>query len=275
MINLQLKLITAIFLFFQITAFASEKQEYSFGVIAQRSATLTAQIWNPIFAYVESKTGIKLILKTTRTGPESKQATDAGEYDFAYSNVVFDAKKIIYIPILQPDTEPISSQIVTLPNSNIKTLQDLNNKQIGFPSKIALMGYLVPADFLRKHNIVFTEVFAANQEGIMAQLKSGSLQVAAVNSSVMKSFADREKMQYVVIWESQKFPDIPIVAHERVPVNVVKKVQETIASMSNSEDGKKVLAEIKEKTKQDFNGFKPANMQTYKPYIDFYKNISK
>lgn len=268
-----IKNLIAIFLLFQTIALAADKQEYSFGVIAQRSATLTAQIWNPIFAYVEQKTGIKLVLKTTRTGQESKQATDSGEYDFAYSNVVFDAKKIIYTPILQPNTEPISSQIVTLPNSGIKSVNDLNNKQIGFPSKIALMGYLVPSDYLRKHNIVFTEVFAANQEGIMAQLKSGSILAAAVNSSVMKTFAEREKMQYVVVWESQKFPDIPIVVNERVPASVAKKVQDTIAAMSSDSDGKKVLAAIKEKTKQDFHGFSIANMQTYKPYIDFYRNI--
>ena len=66
------------------------KESYIFGVLAQKSALLTANTWNPILSYVEAKTKIKLVLKTARTGEESKRSIDNEEYDFVYSNQLFD-----------------------------------------------------------------------------------------------------------------------------------------------------------------------------------------
>jgi hypothetical protein len=43
---------------------------------------------------VEKTTGIKLVLQVAKTGVESKEATDAGKYDFTYSNVIFDTPQI-------------------------------------------------------------------------------------------------------------------------------------------------------------------------------------
>lgn len=252
---------------------AQQNQEYTFSVISQRSAIETAKTWNPILNYVEKITGIKLVLQVAKTGVESKEATDAGKYDFTYSNVIFDRPHIIYTPILKPNTDGISSQIVVLENSNIKNVQDLNNIKIGFPSKIAFTGYIIPTGYLNQQKILFEEVFGGNQEGIMAQLQSGAVQAAAVNSGVMKAYAQKENLKYKVIWESIKFPDIPISAHERVPLDITKSVQIAIASMSRETEGKEILSQIKEDTQREAPEFSMANMQTYEQYLLFYRKL--
>ncbi|MEY4504911.1 MAG: hypothetical protein RL154_1208 [Pseudomonadota bacterium] len=252
------------------------QNEYSFGVVAQRSATLTANIWNPILTYVEHKTGIKLILSTARTGDDSKLGTDKGTYDFVYSNQFFDAKPLLYIPILQPNSGTIRGQIVALENSSIKTVKELQNETIGFPSKSAFVGYAVPTDYLKKQNITFTEVFGGNQEGIMAQLKTGGIKAASVNSQLMKDYALRENFKYKVLWESEKFPDIPIAVHNRVPQDVVKKVQDAIAGMTKDSEGIKILDEIAIITKQKPPlGFSKASLENYQIYLNFYKQKDK
>ena len=43
-------------------------ESYSFGVIPQRSAVLTAQYWNPILDYAGRKAGVELLLKVARSG---------------------------------------------------------------------------------------------------------------------------------------------------------------------------------------------------------------
>ena len=252
---------------------AQQNQEYTFGVISQRSAIETAKIWNPIFNYVEKTTGIKLVLQVAKTGVESKEATDAGKYDFTYSNVIFDRQHIIYTPILKPNTDGISSQLVTLENSKINNLQDLNNIKIGFPSKIAFVGYMLPTTYLKQQKISFDEVFGGNQEGIMAQLQSGAIEAAAVNSGVMKEYALKENLKYKVIWQSIKFPDIPIAVHERVPLDIAKGVQIAIASMSREPEGKKILEQISQDTQRAAPEFSIANMQTYEQYLIFYKSL--
>ena len=50
-------------------------ETFTFGVLSQRSAVLTAQYWNPILDYVKRKTGVDLQLKLARTAPESNDAT--------------------------------------------------------------------------------------------------------------------------------------------------------------------------------------------------------
>ena len=54
-------------------------ETYSFGVLSQRSAVLTAQYWNPILEYVHRKAGVQLTLKLARSGPESNDATERGD----------------------------------------------------------------------------------------------------------------------------------------------------------------------------------------------------
>lgn len=137
---------------------------YSFGVLSQRSALLTAQYWNPILAYATRQTAIGLDLKVARTGPESNEATQKGDYDFVYSNNIFQPQmaKANYRVILRPLDEAITGQIVTLADSPLHTLKDLANKAMGFPSLAAFVGYAVPMDHLQRQGIRVTPVFGGN-----------------------------------------------------------------------------------------------------------------
>lgn len=267
--------ISIIFILLISTLFASEK-EYSFGVVSQRNAVLTAKIWNPILAYVENKTGIKLVLSTARTGDDSKQATDKGEYDFVYSNHFFENQPLIYTPILKPNNEYITGQIVVLNNSSIKNIKELQNETIGFPSKSAFIAYAVTTDYLKKQRIHYKEVFGGNQEGIMAQLKSGSIKAISVNSLVLKDYAAKENLEYKVLWESEKYTDIPIAVNNRVSLEVAKKVQDALANMHKDEQGTKILEESAQIMKQKSGfSFSKATIHDYQSYINFYKQRQK
>ncbi len=80
---------------------------YSFGVLPQRSAVLTAQYWNPILDYVRRRTSIALVLKVARSGDESGDLVARGEYDFVYSNHIFQPRMAAagYKVILRPLTK--------------------------------------------------------------------------------------------------------------------------------------------------------------------------
>lgn len=257
------------------TSAAPAGQSYSFGVLSQRSAVLTAQYWNPILHYVKTRTGIDLILKLARTAPESNDATERGEYDFVYSNTIFQPKfaPANYQVILRPRAEAITGQIVTLENSPIQTLQDLNRHEVGFPSQAAFVGYAVPMDALLRRNIPVTPVFGGNQEGIIGQLKAGKVIAAGVNSQVMRAFATRENLKYRVLWESQTFHNLPIAVHPRVPKNVAEEVKKAIDGMETDPEGLHIL----ESTAQIIGqkpplGFQSSKPEDYRAYVDFYKN---
>jgi phosphonate transport system substrate-binding protein len=248
---------------------------WSFGVLSQRSAVLTAQYWNPILDHVQRKTGFRLELKTARTAPESNDATERGEYDFVYSNTIFQSRmaRANYQVILRPRDEAITGQIVTLADSPIHTLTDLAGREVGFPSLVAFVGYVVPMDGLLRQGIQVTPVFGGNQEGIMGQMKAGRVIAAGVNNQVMKVFAARENIRYRVLWESAPFLNLPIAAHPRVPAVVVNAVQAAIDGMEKDPEGMRVLEASAEVIGQKPPlGFRAAAPADYQSYIDFHRN---
>lgn len=254
---------------------ANPAETYSFGVLSQRSAVLTAQYWNPILDYVQARTGIQLVLKVARTAPESNEATEKGSYDFIYSNTIFQPKmaQAGYQVILRPRDEAIAGQLVTLADSPIKTLKDLEGKEVGFPSQAAFVGYAVPMDQLLRQGIGVTPVFGGNQEGIMGQLKAGRVLAAGVNNQVMKAFAARENLRYRVLWESGSFNNLPISVHPRVPKAIAEAVRSAIDGMDTNPEGMKVLETtgnvIGQKPPYGFQASSPAD---YRSYTDFYRH---
>lgn len=262
-----------LFCFNIIFLVASEKASYTFGVLSQRSAVLTAQYWNPILTYVSSKSGISLVLKVERTGPDSNIAIQKGAYDFVYSNTIFSPRmaESNYHVILRPLDEAIRGQIVTLTSSPLYSLQDIAGKELGFPSPTAFVGYFVPMDYLQQHGIKITPVFGANQEGIMAQLKAEKVLVASVNNQIMSAYAHRENISYRILWESDKFLNIPIAVHPRIPQDIVQVVQKAFAQMHEDPQGLKILEASAKLIFQDPPlGFALSSPKEYQTYYDFY-----
>lgn len=252
---------------------AAENAPYTFGVLAQRNVLLTAQYWNPILTYVSSKSRIHLILKVARTAPESNLAIQKGSYDFVYSNTIFSPKmaEANYQVILRPRDRAITGQIVTLADSSLYTLQDIAGKEVGFPSLTAFIGYAVPMDYLQHQSINVIPVFGGNQEGIMAQLKVGKVMAAAVNSQVMSAYARRENISYRVLWESEKFLNIPISVHPRIPKDAVQAIQNAFVQMNSDPEGLKILEASAKLIAQDSPlGFTNSSAQEYQSYRDFY-----
>lgn len=248
---------------------------YSFGVLPQRSAVLTAQYWNPLLEHVRQRTGITLLLKVARSGNESSDAVERGEYDFVYSNHIFQPRMAAanYQVILRPRDEAIAGQIVVLESAATRSLADLAGKEVGFPSPAAFVGYAVPMDALLRQRVEVTPVFGGNQEGIMAQLKSGRISAAGVNNQVMQAYATREHVRYRVLWESPPFLNIPIAAHPRVPVADVAAVMDALARMDSDPAGQKILEGSARIIGQSPPlGFRAAGNRDYRSYTDFYRH---
>jgi len=221
----------------------AQETPLSFGVMPQRTPTLTAQYWNPILNYISTQSGIPLQLKLNKTPPEHEAMIQQGEFDFVYSNYVFfpwnaDAG---YTVIARPWEAAIRGELVVLANSPIQSLTELQGKEVGFPHRAAFVGYLVTANALLQAGIHVQEVITVGQEGIMGQLKAGRVAAAGGNSQAMRDFAKRENMDYRVLWSSEEYLNIPIVAHPRVPREKVAAVRAALLHMAHDPVGLQIL----------------------------------
>ncbi|MBI1891653.1 MAG: phosphate/phosphite/phosphonate ABC transporter substrate-binding protein [Burkholderiales bacterium] len=217
----------------------------SFGVISQRSAVLTAQYWNPILRYVSQRSGVPLQLKLSKTGNEHAAMIRRGEFDFIYSNHNFipENDTVGYRVMARPLEDAIRGQIIVLADSPIRSLAELQDKEVAFPSPVAFVGYYVPMDALLRAGIRVMPRFAGNQEGAMGQLASRRTQAAGINSQIARDFALRQQLAYRVLWSSEEFLNIPISVHPSVPADKAEAVRAALFGMSADSEGKKILAE--------------------------------
>lgn len=219
-------------------------QQLSFGVITWRSPTLTAQFWNPILRYVSDKSGVTLQLKVAPTGPDHTAMVRRGELHLIYSNHNFikENEESGYRVFGRPKGDAQRGEIVVLKDSPIKTLADLEGKEMAFPHTAAFLGYHLPMDALLRTGIQVKGHFAGTQEGAMTQLKAGRVVAAGVNAEVMRAFAQRENTPYRVLWSSEKFLNLALSAHPSVPADTVKAIRAAFLQMADDPEGAKVLA---------------------------------
>lgn len=248
-----------------------------FGVINQRSVALTAEAWNPILAYVSRKSGVPLTLRMGKTAPETTAMTVRGEHAFAYTNHMFtpERDRIGYRVILRMRGEPIRGVIVVRDDGAIRSVADLAGARVAFPSKEAFVGYWLPMDHLLKSGIAVRPVFAGNQEGAISQLQFGEVAAAAVNRKLLSRYAQREDFRYRVIWTSEAYLDIPIMAHPSLSPRKIEAVTAAFVGMEQDPEGRRALqASADALGSRELWSFIRADDAEYDNYRRFYRTTA-
>jgi phosphonate transport system substrate-binding protein len=256
------------------SAIAAEKT-HLFNVLNQRSVALTAQYWNPILTYVSQKSGVPLELRLAKTTKEGNAIAERGGYDFLYTNHFFtpERDRLGWRVITRPAGPGIRSEIVVPQDSAIRSLQDLEGKDIALPTPDGFTGFWLPMDALLKAGVNVKAVFVGNQEASFAQLKIKKVAAAGVNSTVMARYGRREGFEYRVLWTSELYNDLCIMANPKVPKEKITAVRDAFVNMAKDAEGRKVLQAGAELLKMNGElGFVPAENRDYDNYRAFYKS---
>ena len=252
----------------------AQQKAYTFNVLNQRSVALTAQYWNPILTHVSKKSGVPLELQLKKTAQEGNAIAEKLGYDFLYTNHFFtpERDRLGYKVFARPAGPGISSQIVVPEDSPILTLQDLNGKDVGFVTPDGFTGYWLPYDALLRAKVKVNVVFTGNQEASFAQLRVNKIAAAGVNSSVMTRWARREEFKYRVLWASELYGDLCIMASPKVPKEKVAAVRAALVNMTKDPEGRRVLEAGAELLKiQGELGFVAIEDRDYDNYRKFYR----
>lgn len=249
-------------------------QTLNFGVINQRSLQLTAEYWNPLLSYVNAKAGVQLVLKMGKTAPETTAMSVRGEHAFVYTNHLFTPERAAlgYRVILRTNADDIQAALIVGEASPVRSLQALAGKPVVFPSPEAFVGYWVPMDHLLHAKVTVNATFGGNQEGAMGQLEAGNAAAAGVNKQELMKYAKRTGFAYRILWESEPYRSIPIMAHSSVPEHVAQRVRDAFLSMADDPNGVEALKQSAAALKQDkIIRFFPADDADYENYRQFYR----
>jgi len=206
--------------------------------------------WHMLGTWLQRKSGLRLHLLTPASAQEqaAKLAEDA--VDLLYANP-FDAAKLIhelgYRALAHPLDKPDEMVIATAANAPANCVEDLRpGCRIALTDNhdVRLIGLrlLEPAD-LNAADIAWT--VTENYQAAARMAIKGEVDAAFFMAEAYASLSRLTRTQLKPLIESA-LGDIHhvLLAHPRVPAEVVSSFSEALLSMGESEEGKAVLTEL-------------------------------
>jgi phosphonate transport system substrate-binding protein len=216
---------------------------YNFSPVNLYNLQVSASFWNPIIRYVSEKSGVRLNLKLGRTSADTTSYVLAREVDFAYTNHLFSPAraKMGWTVFGRRNAPPVRSQIVVPADSPVKSLAELAGGAVAFPGPEAPLGYKMAYAQLLRQNIPVDVIFAGNTDAAFTQLFAGKARAAGASSELVENYRGRERKSFRVLWRSEPFYDLALMASPRVPADHVRAVAQAFFGMDKDPEGRRIL----------------------------------
>lgn len=267
-------LLTALAGLFAVGSARAQAPAYTFSPVNQHDINLTAAYWNPIIQYIFEKSGVKLNLKIGRTSADTTSYVLAKEVEFVFTNHLFspEREQLGWKVFGRRQSPPVHGEIVVPEDSPIKDIAQLKGLDVSFASPEAFLIYKVPFAHLLSKGIEVKPVFAGNQNAALAQLFSGKVPAAGGNSQLIEAYERREGKKMRVLWKSEPFLDLALMASGKVPDKDVRAVANAFFEMGKDPKGREVLHGVSKAIglAQDAY-FIPASIADYAAYRRFYQ----
>lgn len=248
---------------------------YRFSPVNQWDIQKTAAYWNPIIRYVSEKSGVRLELKIGRTSADTTAYVLTKEVEFVFSNHLFspEREQLGWKVFGRRWTPPLSGQIAVPADSPVQSLQDLKGQEVVFAGPEAFVGYKLPYAHLLSLNLDVKPVFAGNQNAAFVQLFAGKAKAVGSNSALIEGYSLREGKQFRVLWTSETYHDLALMASSKVPDKDVKAVASAFIGMHRDPAGKEILVKASQTVGLDPQAyFLPATAADYASYRRFYQS---
>lgn len=265
------KYLISLVLFFGygLTASIASAETYTFGIVPQQNGSKLSKTWTPILKYIEQKTGYQFKFSTARNISTFEKRVSTAKYDIVYMNpfhytLFHDTQG--YEAFAKAKDKKLKGIIVVSKDSPYKSLSDLNNAELAFPSH-AFAANLVPRAILNKQGVSFSSKYVASHDSVYRNVAKGRYQAGG---GVMRTFrntspAFRDNLR--VLWSSDGYTPHAFASHPRVPQHVVQKLQQVMLEMSTDPIGKQLLKElrlnaIEQATNNDWNDVRALNIKS-------------
>lgn len=230
-----------------------------FGVVPQQAVTDLARAWTPLLAYLSRKTGYAIEFRTAQDITTFGRRVDAGEFDFAYFNplhyVTYRASG--YQAVARERDTQLVGIIVVPKDSGYKSLKDLNDATMAFPSPIAFAAAILPQLSLKQAGVRVVPKVVASHESVYRTVARG---LYPAGGGVVKTYEQVDPLvreQLRILWKSRPYTPHPIAAHPRVPKEVAQRVAAALLAMAEDAQGAVLLKQA------GFKGFVAAKDSDY------------
>jgi phosphonate transport system substrate-binding protein len=236
------------FIFFISSAVYAAENTFSFGVVPQQAAGKLARLWTPIFEYLGRESGIEIQFKTAPSIPIFEQRLALGEYDFAYMNpyhfTVFNEDPG-YQALVRARNKRIKGILVIRKDSDLQTLDELDNMTLAFPAPAAFAASVLPRSELSARAISIQPKYVSSHDSVYRTVAKG---LYPAGGGVIRTFQNMDpeiRQQLRILWTSDGYTPHAIAAHPRIPVSVSERLLSALIAMAQSSEGQQLLQSIK------------------------------
>ncbi len=227
-----------------------QEKTYTFAVYPQYRSQQLFQVWQPILKRLKEETGLKFKL-TGNSEPAIFEKTLAnGNYDLAYVNPYHAAKagkNGNYKAILN-DKEEKTEGILVVKRGKIKSLSQLKNQTIGFPSPNTLASSIILKQELQSKLGKSTKaIYLKNPLDVYMKIHNDKISGGGGTKKTFDKLMPSIKKQLTILYTTQPVPAHPIIANSKLPKTIRGKVISAFLKMSKNPKDKILLkrAELK------------------------------
>lgn len=226
---------------------ALEKPEYSLTVVPQLPALTTHKAWAPFVERLEKETGLRIKLKVYKSFSDFEGEILAGKPDFAFMNPyhqVMAKKAQGYVPLVR-NAEFLIGIVVVARNGPIKKLEDLNGKEIVFPTPNAYAGSLYIRALLSEQiGFKYKPYYIETHSDVYRHVILGkAVAGGAVNSTFNRESADIQA-QLRILYQTPPSVPHPLSAHPRVPAQDRQAMVAAILRLGADPEDQKLLQAV-------------------------------
>ena len=237
-----------LFIVVPFEAKAESKKAYTIAIVPQMRVSEIYEKWTPFLKKLSQESGIEITIKPYTSIQQFEADLLKGVPDFAYMNPyeAVSAKDAQgYVPLVKDSTSLVGI-LVAHKGGSIRSVKDLNGKEIAFPAPNAFAASLyVRALLTEKEKIHFKPRYVKTHSNVYNTVVVDKA-VAAGGGVVKTLMKEPEEIrsQLTTIYETPSTASHPLSAHPRVPDVLRKKLVNAVLGLANDKTNKELFTNI-------------------------------
>lgn len=226
---------------------AAQRAPYTVAVVPQFRAEEIHRVWAPLLERLGKETGLSFVLSVSPSIPAFEEGMLAGRPDFAYMNPyhqVMGMRAQAYVPLLR-DSKPLNGILVVRKDDPIKSVKELDGKQIAFPAPNSFGASLwIRALLEKREGVKIKPVYVKTHSNAFRHAATGlSAAAGGIESTLGEEPAEMQSALRVLL-ETPGVPPHPLSAHPRVPPATQRAVTDALLRMAADPSLKALLGDI-------------------------------
>ena len=219
--------------------------EYTLAIVPQSSPASTYRQWTPFAERLGRLIGESLQIRVYRTFDEFETDLVNGRVDFAYMNpyhLLIARKQQGYLPLLRDGSRLLSGVLVVRRDSAVKSPQDLNGLDIGFPDPDAFAASLYMRALLQeKEKIRFQPRYFTTHSNVYRHVILGTVAAGGGVNVTLARERPEARNELRVLYETPATSPHPLCAHPRISTALQQRVIQAVLRMVEDDDGRAAL----------------------------------